>query len=89
MLDRTAVWCERSLTQKSPVEFRKGLILGGAHSPGFLCREPRWGPVQKKVPWVFWVTRPRIVVAEAIDGTIGDCRRFWRRPPKRETVCCS
>jgi hypothetical protein len=82
MLDRTAVWCERSLTQKSRVEFRKALVLGGAHSPGYLCREPRWGTAQKKVPWVFWAARPRILVAETIDGTLRDWLPFLEAAAK-------
>ena len=60
--DPRRIWYRRALGFSTRVEFTRGLILGGAHSPLFLRGDHPADPVTRRVPAALVAARVRLAV---------------------------
>ena len=67
------VWYEPAAGFDSRVEHRKALLLGGAHSPAYLVREPDHSSGWiRSTPYEFRLFNARVLLAESVEGEFTD-----------------
>lgn len=74
--DPDCIWYKPALGFVSNVTFKKGLVLGGTHSPLYIMKEPSGVPLWTKVPYVFWASSVRILVSETITSSVNNWLPF-------------